>query len=68
MPSAESLVDALADSLADINVKTLGHKLVHVEAEELRGDQETWQTLSEEATVCALAKRVLVVEVEKVTM
>ena len=41
-PKAESLVDALADSLADINVKTLGDKLVHVEAEEFRGDQETW--------------------------
>ena len=49
----ESLVDALADSLADINVKTLGHKLVHVEAEELRGDQETWQTLSEEGPLYA---------------
>ena len=35
MPEAESLVDAIADSLADINVKTLGDKLVHVEAEEL---------------------------------
>ena len=34
-PEAESLVDAIADSLADINVKTLGDKLVHVEAEEL---------------------------------
>ena len=29
------LVDAIADSLADINVKTLGDKLGHVEAEEL---------------------------------
>ena len=35
MPEAESLVDAIADSLADINVKTGGNKLVHVEAEEL---------------------------------
>ena len=35
MPEAESLVDAIADSLADINVKTLGEKLVQVEAEEL---------------------------------
>ena len=37
-----SLVDALADSLADINVKTVGDKLVHVEAEKFRGDKETW--------------------------
>ena len=29
------LVDAIADSLAEINVKTLGDKLGHVEAEEL---------------------------------
>ena len=35
MPEAESLVDAIADSLADINVKTGGDELVHVEAEEL---------------------------------
>ena len=35
MPEAESLVDAMADSLADINVKTSGDELVHVEAEEL---------------------------------
>ena len=34
-PEAESLVDSIADSLADINVKTLEDKLVHVEAEEL---------------------------------
>ena len=34
-PEAESLVDAIAESLADINIKTLGDKLVHVEAEEL---------------------------------
>ena len=34
-PEAESLVDAIADSVADINVKTLGDKLGHVEAEEL---------------------------------
>ena len=35
MPEAESLVDAIADSQADINVKTGGVELVHVEAEEL---------------------------------
>ena len=35
MPEAESLVDAIADSLADINVKTGGVELVHVETEEL---------------------------------
>ena len=35
MPEAESLVDAIADSLEDINVKTSGDELVHVEAEEL---------------------------------
>ena len=35
MPEAESLVDAIADSLADINVKTGGDELVQVEAEEL---------------------------------
>ena len=35
MPEAESLVDAIADSLADINVKTGEDELVHVEAEEL---------------------------------
>lgn len=29
------LVDAIADSLAEINVKTLADKLGHVEAEEL---------------------------------
>ena len=34
-PEAESLGDSKADSLADINVKTLADKLVHVEAEEL---------------------------------
>ena len=34
-PEAESLVDAIADSLADINVKTLWDKLVHLQAEEL---------------------------------
>ena len=34
-PEAESLVDAIADNLADINIKTLGDKLVHVEAQEL---------------------------------
>ena len=35
MPKAESLVDAIANSLPDINVNTLGDELVHVEAEEL---------------------------------
>ena len=35
MPEAESLVDAIADSLADINVKTGEVELAHVEAEEL---------------------------------
>ena len=35
MPEAESLVDAIADSLEDINVKTGGDELVHVEAEVL---------------------------------
>ena len=35
MPEADSLVDAIADSLANINVKTGGDELVHVEAEEL---------------------------------
>ena len=39
------LVDAIADSLADINVKTPCDKLVHVEAEKLRGDQETWPNI-----------------------
>ena len=29
------LVDAIADSLADINFKSLGDKLVHQEADEL---------------------------------
>ena len=32
---AESLVDALSDSLAEVNVKTLGEKVVPVEAEAL---------------------------------
>ena len=32
---AESLVDALSDSLAKVNVKTLGEKVVHVGAEAL---------------------------------
>ena len=35
MPEADSLVNAIADSLADINVKTSGVELEHVEAEEL---------------------------------
>ena len=35
MPEAESIVDTIADSLADINVKTLADNLTHVEAEEL---------------------------------
>ena len=35
LPEAESLVDAIADGLANINVKTGGDELVHVEAEEL---------------------------------
>ena len=32
---AESVVDALSDSLGEVNVKTLGEKVVHVEAEAL---------------------------------
>ena len=35
MPEVESIVDTIADSLADINGKTLGDNLIHVEAEEL---------------------------------